>query len=208
MSRLLKLFFALVFCVVVTDMHAQDEGKRKSKKPGTVKTTGEKDDLAPIGDNDKGKKDKPSKGKKQEHADGEEKKAEKHQDGEGKKAHDQNGEHKGKRGDHKKPHAESEDSADHKGGEKPRHGKPEREHHEAADSSKHRGGDKPTSKKPEPKKEEPPKPRPANVEVKVDDPIDRTRKGPSGQTIYTAPRGGKYYINASGNKVFVTNNTK
>ncbi|HMV23450.1 MAG TPA: hypothetical protein PKA71_03930, partial [Saprospiraceae bacterium] len=39
--------------------------------------------------------------------------------------------------------------------------------------------------------------------VKVNDPVDRSLKGPSGQTIYTGPRGGKYYINSNGNKTYL-----
>jgi hypothetical protein len=35
------------------------------------------------------------------------------------------------------------------------------------------------------------------------DPVDRSMKGPSGQTVYTSKLGGKYYINAQDKKEFL-----
>ena len=60
------------------------------------------------------------------------------------------------------------------------------------------------------KKPEPAKPIPhakpgaeAEANAKVKDPIDRTRKGPSGQKVYLGPRGSIYYINSNGQKIFI-----
>lgn len=51
---------------------------------------------------------------------------------------------------------------------------------------------------------EPVKPeRPVAKPQEIKDPIDRKMKGPSGQTVYTSPHGGKYYINNIGVKTFL-----
>ena len=41
----------------------------------------------------------------------------------------------------------------------------------------------------------------ADANAKVKDPIDRTRKGPSGQKVYIGPHNSLYYINSNGQKV-------
>ena len=43
----------------------------------------------------------------------------------------------------------------------------------------------------------------ANAEVK--DKEDRTMKGPSGQKVYSSPKGGKYYMDVNGNKIISAN---
>ena len=97
--------------------------------------------------------------------------------------------------DEKKPAAKAEPKKDTKSADKPKESKAEpKKETKTADKSK--------ESKAEPKKETA-KPRPATSNVKVDDPIDRSMKGPSGQTIYSGPRGGKYYINSNGNKTYV-----
>lgn len=45
--------------------------------------------------------------------------------------------------------------------------------------------------------------RPIAKPQEIKDPIDRKMKGPSGQTVYTSPHGGKYYINNIGVKSFL-----
>lgn len=35
-------------------------------------------------------------------------------------------------------------------------------------------------------------------------PVDRSMKGPNGESVMTGPRGGKYYINKNGNKTYVS----
>lgn len=45
--------------------------------------------------------------------------------------------------------------------------------------------------------------RPVAKPQEIKDPIDRKMKGPSGQTVYTSPHGGKYYINNIGVKTFL-----
>lgn len=46
--------------------------------------------------------------------------------------------------------------------------------------------------------------RPVVKQADIKDPIDRKLKGPSGQTVYTSAKGGKYYINNIGVKTFLS----
>ena len=40
-------------------------------------------------------------------------------------------------------------------------------------------------------------------DVPKPDAVDKTMKGPKGETVYTGPKGGKYYMDASGNKKYL-----
>jgi colicin import membrane protein len=46
------------------------------------------------------------------------------------------------------------------------------------------------------------------LEIKPTDEQDKSLKGPNGETVYTSARGGKYYFNKNGNKVFITPDDK
>lgn len=45
--------------------------------------------------------------------------------------------------------------------------------------------------------------KPADGRTKTGDKIDHSMKGPNGETIYTGERGGKYYLDKSGNKKYI-----
>jgi hypothetical protein len=45
--------------------------------------------------------------------------------------------------------------------------------------------------------------KPADGRTKTGDKIDKTMKGPNGETVYTGPRGGKYYLNKKNQKVYL-----
>jgi colicin import membrane protein len=73
-----------------------------------------------------------------------------------------------------------------------------------------KASNKKANKKTEPPKEEvhaiPGAEAKALAEIK--DKEDRTMKGPSGQKVFTSPKGGKYYINANGVKIFLKRDTQ
>ncbi|MFN8276563.1 MAG: hypothetical protein U0T84_03700 [Chitinophagales bacterium] len=186
---------ALLCCLISLNAAAQDGKKGKKKAKQETSSQQDKDDLKPV----EKKKEKKPKAEKSESEANKQEKTE-----------------KPAKAAKEKPQKESKNNDAPKAVKEKKGGKPDIRKIAAEDSVRkakeaQAGADPARARNKKPGKEvkeEPAKPRPANVEVKVDDPVDRTRKGPSGQTIYTAPRGGKYYINASGNKVFVTNNTK
>ncbi|AUD06756.1 hypothetical protein [Spirosoma pollinicola] len=37
-------------------------------------------------------------------------------------------------------------------------------------------------------------------------PVDKTQKGPHGEVVHTGEQGGKFYINANGNKTYLSSN--
>lgn len=45
--------------------------------------------------------------------------------------------------------------------------------------------------------------KPADARTKTGDKIDRDKKGPHGETVYTGERGGKYYLDKSGKHIYI-----
>lgn len=45
--------------------------------------------------------------------------------------------------------------------------------------------------------------KPADGRTKTGDKIDKTLKGPNGETVYTGSKGGKYYLNKKEEKVYL-----
>lgn len=45
--------------------------------------------------------------------------------------------------------------------------------------------------------------KPADARTKTGDKVDREKKGPHGETVYTGGRGGKYYLDKSGNHIYI-----
>jgi colicin import membrane protein len=43
----------------------------------------------------------------------------------------------------------------------------------------------------------------ADGRTKTGDPIDKSQKGPGGETVYMGSKGGKYYLDAKENKVYI-----
>ena len=45
--------------------------------------------------------------------------------------------------------------------------------------------------------------KPADGRTKTGDKINKEKKGPNGETVYSGPKGGDYYLGKDGNKVYM-----
>jgi hypothetical protein len=52
------------------------------------------------------------------------------------------------------------------------------------------------------------KSKPKTYKSKDKDGIDGRMKGPNGETVYIGHKGGRYYINSSGNKIYIQRKKK